>query len=308
MRPAAEDVSVVIPVHGGWPSVEPLVATLLEAGHQVVVVDDASPDDGAAALARRHPGAEVVVRDVNGGFAAAVDTGMARARGAVLATVNSDVVVPPDALERLAERAATERAIVGPRTVGPDGAVAPSARRWQTIPRMLAEFFVPLRALPALDARLRDVDHGALAATAPVDVDWLVGACLVFPRDVWDRIGPLDERFHMNSEEVDWQLRAARLGIPRRFDPTVTITHVGGASSGGGDARFLAVWRSRLAYVAKHHGTAGALALRAGMVGCLAAMAPLLALAAVAPSRRAWVRRTLRRHARACVLPVPDLG
>jgi len=43
--------------------------------------------------------------------------------------------------------------------------------------------------------------------------DYLMGASLLIKRDVIERVGLMDERYFMYSEEVDWQRRAAGLGF-----------------------------------------------------------------------------------------------
>ena len=44
------------------------------------------------------------------------------------------------------------------------------------------------------------------------------------PRTVYERVQGMDERFYMNSEEVDFQRRLAEIGVPRILVPEVTVT------------------------------------------------------------------------------------
>ena len=86
--------------------------------HEIIVVDNAS-SDGSADAARRWPGVIVVDAGANLGFAAASNLGIRASTGAYLLLLNSDTIVPPQALDRLLDRL-NER---------PDAAVAgPSAR------------------------------------------------------------------------------------------------------------------------------------------------------------------------------------
>ncbi len=54
---------------------------------------------------------------------------------------------------------------------------------------------------------------------------------MVVPRDIYNRVGGMDERFYMNSEEVDFQRRLAEAGVPRLLVPQVRVEHEGGGSS-----------------------------------------------------------------------------
>lgn len=301
----ATGVSVVLPVYRNWEGAEEVVADVAVDSASVspldiVVVDDASGDGRFAGFAARHPEVTVAVRDENGGFAAAVNTGIGRATGDVIVVVNSDLKITRPDLDRLIREAASKPyRIVGPRTVDPRGVLLPTARRFHGVGRLLAEFFIVLRLFPWLDRLLRDIDYPSLRSSAPTKVDWLVGSCLAFHRDIVDAVGPLDERFHMNSEEVDWQLRAREAGIDRVYLPHVIAVHEVGASSPKDDTRFLWIWESRHRYVEKHHGRAGTLVLRIGMVLCFLLAVPVWIVASTAPSRRHQVATQVRRHWRA---------
>jgi len=95
-------VSVVVPVHG----VEDYVLACLESiaaqpvsDHEVVVVDDGSPD-GSAPLVQQHLEKDprvTLVRQDNAGLGAARNVGVRLARGTYLTFVDSDDVLPPDA-------------------------------------------------------------------------------------------------------------------------------------------------------------------------------------------------------------------
>lgn len=296
------DVAVVIPVYGRWEAVERLVRLLEHAASSIVIVDDAS-DASVPQELMATPGVTVIRHGWNRGFAAAVNTGVSNSQSEVVAVVNSDVLMTANGLQLLAATATAQGAIVGPRTIGHDGVPMPTARRWQTGLRMIAEFAVPLRAFPSLDVRLRDVRDDL--PLKPVAVDWLVGSCLVFPRTVWDRVGPMDERYHMNSEELDWQLRASRIGVRRTFVPDVEVTHAGGASSGAKSERFARIWRARWLFLRLHRGRAYEVAIRGLALIVGVGQAPALVLAGLLTRRPRWGIWTAALHLRVPFLGVP---
>jgi GT2 family glycosyltransferase len=89
-----------------------------DGGPRLLVVDDGSHDPAAvAAVAARH-GAELVVRPVNGGPAAARNTGLAAVTTPLVAFVDSDCLLPPAWLDGLLPVLADGTAIVGPLVVG----------------------------------------------------------------------------------------------------------------------------------------------------------------------------------------------
>jgi peptidoglycan/xylan/chitin deacetylase (PgdA/CDA1 family)/glycosyltransferase involved in cell wall biosynthesis len=99
-------VSVVVPAYNEAANIAATVRSLVASDYQpleVVVVDDGSTDDTAAIVeALALPGVRVL-RQANAGKPAALNAGVAAARGAVLVLVDGDTVFAPDAIGRLVQ-------------------------------------------------------------------------------------------------------------------------------------------------------------------------------------------------------------
>ena len=99
----APRISVVVCTLNGAERIKKCLAAVqrqsLEEGLQLVVVDDGSDDDSAKVAARY--GAEVIRHPVNLGLAAARNTGIAAARGPIVATLDDDCEPAPEWAERL---------------------------------------------------------------------------------------------------------------------------------------------------------------------------------------------------------------
>ena len=112
-----------------------VAATARDDVSETIVIDNASADGSAEMVSREFPEVILIRSKENLGFAAANNLGLQRARGEVLALVNSDVVLHPNCLRTL--QAFLERhedvGIVGPRIVGRDGQVQSSCRRLPTV-------------------------------------------------------------------------------------------------------------------------------------------------------------------------------
>jgi len=103
-------VSIIVPIY----NVEAYVAECLDSvaaqtygNYEVVVVDDGSPD-GSRAVVERHAAADPRIRIItrpNGGLGAARNTGVRNARGRFLTFLDSDDLLPPQALQRLVDSA-----------------------------------------------------------------------------------------------------------------------------------------------------------------------------------------------------------
>ena len=101
----AAEVTVVVPAHDRPDALDHCLATVTPpagrgaeragGGQRVIVVDDGSRDpEAVAAVAAKHR-AELLVRPVNGGPAAARNTGLAAVRTPLVAFVDSDCRLPP---------------------------------------------------------------------------------------------------------------------------------------------------------------------------------------------------------------------
>lgn len=222
--------SVVIPHYGHPAPTQALIRQLIpQRPHQIIVADDCSPTPFPPT-----DGALVVRRDTNGGFGAAVNSGAAVATGDLLLVLNSDLEVQDDFIARLMPSAVPlQPAVVGPRVFDHAERVTFSARRWPTTVNQSVEWLTPLARWRDRSwlRRLLGHDLRVITATTPVHVDWLVGAAFMVPLADFQAVGGLDERFFMNSEELDLQRRLATRGLPRIYLPEVSVTHEGGGSS-----------------------------------------------------------------------------
>ncbi|MGO2608026.1 MAG: glycosyltransferase family 2 protein [Brachybacterium tyrofermentans] len=275
-------LGVVIPVHGSIRPVLPLLESLrgdevpvADRPARVIVVDDATPVPVAAH--ELPAGTELVRRWTNGGFGAAVNTGLAAltekdpvagAGGGYIElalVLNSDLEIPRGFCRRIVEHAGPWMpAVVGCRNVGEDGSSGYAARTFPTIGHQVTEWLVPLASQRHRDLLHRAVGHDldAERGVGMIPVDWVSGAVLLLPLDEVRSAGGFDEGYFMYTEEVDLQLRLRRAGIPSLLDADLEVRHVGGGSSGGEARRRGWLVGARMRYARKHGNVH---LLRAGM-------------------------------------------
>ena len=72
--------------------------------HEIVVVDNASPDGTAAAIRARWPAVRVLDAGGNLGFAAANNIGIRQTFGELVLLLNPDTIVPPGAVDHVGRR------------------------------------------------------------------------------------------------------------------------------------------------------------------------------------------------------------
>src|SRR5688572_18268375 len=106
--------SIVVVSHSNQPWLDRCLTSALEEADEVVLVDNGSPGEIASAVGRRL-GAVVLRLPVNVGFPAAVNRGVERASGDVVALLNDDAWCDPGWLDS-AEKVLADPAVgaVGP--------------------------------------------------------------------------------------------------------------------------------------------------------------------------------------------------
>ena len=194
--------------------------------HRVVVVDNASVDDGLDEVHRNHPDCLWVFNNENIGYARGCNLGMAQVDADYYLILNPDIVVQPGALDRLLEFADghPRAGVVGPQLLNTDGSVQDSCRRFYTLKTLLMRRTILGRIFK--ESRtvhlhlMQDFDH---QTSRPVD--WVLGGCLLVRRSAMERTGPMDERFFLYFEDVDWCYRMWQAGFEVQYTPDARFVH-----------------------------------------------------------------------------------
>jgi len=194
-------------------------------GASVMVVDNGSSDGSAALLSAEFPRIELVALPANLRFAGGNNQGLRRALGSgaeAVMLLNNDTEADPALLERLllALEEHPEAGAASPLIYF----AAPSQRIWYA-----GGHCVPSLGLAA-HRGLRALDRGQYRAIERTG--YLTGCCLLARREAWERVGLLDERYHLYAEDADWSLRARRAGFALLFVPTARLWHKVSASAG----------------------------------------------------------------------------
>ncbi|MBV5331231.1 glycosyltransferase family 2 protein, partial [bacterium] len=89
------------------------VVNTLDENHEIIVIDDGSTDDTVEQA--REAGAVVIQHPYNIGNGASVKSGIRRARGSILVTIDGDGQHDPNDIPRLVERIGSYDMVVGSR-------------------------------------------------------------------------------------------------------------------------------------------------------------------------------------------------
>lgn len=196
-------ISVIVPAYNCATTIGATVAALLAqelSAREIIVVDDGSTDNTRAAL---EPFTQRItyLHRLNGGPAAARNTGIRAASGALVAFTDSDCLPRPDWLRRLSAGFTDER-------VAGVGGIVRSADHNTT-----SEYIDTIRLL---DARADETN----------EIPYLITANACFRRDALLAAGLFDEAFAKpGGEEPDVCLRLRRLGYYFRAAEDAVVLH-----------------------------------------------------------------------------------
>ena len=255
-------VAVLIVNYKGYDDLDRALASLtpvLTTDDEVAVVDQESD---AAALERvlaRYPQVIALPNAGNSGFAAGVNQASARTRAPFLLLLNPDAVCGGPVPRELEQWLAThpECGVAGPRVLDADGRIQESARRFPGPTTALAGRSTWLtKHFPGNWLTRRNLLAGD--AHGPIAVDWLSGSCFMTRRDLFDRLGGLDEGFFMYWEDADYCRRVAALGLTCTYVPTVEVRHLAGRSAAfDREGSIRAFHASAYRLYRKHYGALG---------------------------------------------------
>jgi len=215
---------------------------------EAVVVDNASRDGSADAVAERFPEVKLIRQARNIGYGKANNLGLQDCDGRFVLLLNPDVTVGEACVDRLADFLLVRPDVgaVGPRLLRPEGAADLAARRGFPTP---ATAFYRLTGLSRVFPRSRRFNRynmGFLPDSEVHEIDAGTGACLMLRRAAIDRVGFFDPDYFMYGEDLDLCYRLKLGGWKIYYLPAATAVHLKGASTRQSTRRMLYEFHSAM--------------------------------------------------------------
>jgi len=221
---ATPRASIVIPVHGQLSLTLRCLRALASSGDastfEVIIVDDASPDDSADVLPRIE-GLVYLKNESNLGFIGSCNAGALAARGEFVVFLNNDTLAQPGWLDSLLATFARfpDTGLAGSKLVYPDG-------------RLQEAGGIVYRSGAAANYG-RNADPTAPRFNFAREVDYCSGACIAIPAKLFSQLGGFDPHYSpAYYEDTDLGMRIREAGLKVRYQPASVVVHMEGASSG----------------------------------------------------------------------------
>jgi GT2 family glycosyltransferase len=238
-----EGTSIIIPTFNQGDLLRQCIESIAQytpESHEIIVIDNASTDGTADYLQSMTGKLRYRVNPDNVGFAGGVNQGLMMARGSKLLLLNNDTVVTHNWLTNLHRCLDSDErfGLVGPMTnyISGEQLVGISYSSMDEMHRFAEVFNRP--------------DPHRWKKTARI-----TGFCLLFRRELFERLGFFDEGFLIgNCEDDDFCLRVRLLGQELVIAGDVFIHHVGSVSMKALGSEMGEVYGRNLDYYAKKWG------------------------------------------------------
>jgi len=201
--------SIVIPNWNGEKLLRKNLPAVLKTGaDEVIVVDDGSTDGSKRYISEltrlRINGLKIraIFNKKNLGFAASVNKGVRAAKGKIVVLLNNDVVPEKNFLKPLEENFEDSKVF----------AVSLGEPQWSWTKGKWARGFI---------------EHEPGEKTKKPHISfWASGGSGAFRKDVWEKLGGMDELFYpFYWEDVDLSYRAWKRGYKIIWDPRAVVYH-----------------------------------------------------------------------------------
>jgi GT2 family glycosyltransferase len=231
------DLSIIIVNYNVKEFIQNLLHSIVKASegiqYEVIIIDNASDDGSAEFIKEKFPEVKLIVNSVNRGFSKANNQGLKFAKGEYLLLLNPDTLVREDTFRNMIDffRFTPEAGLAGCKILNPDGSLQLACRRsfpgpWTSFCKVtgLSSFFPDSRIFARYNLSYLDENQS-------YEVDAVSGSFMMMRREVYEKIGGLDEQFFMYGEDLDLCYRVQKSGYKVFYVHSTQIIHYKGEST-----------------------------------------------------------------------------
>ncbi|MGB9911231.1 MAG: glycosyltransferase family 2 protein [Microgenomates group bacterium] len=196
--------SIVIPNWNGEKLLRENLSYVLKANSdEIIIVDDGSTDNSLKIIENlKIKKLKIIKNEKNLGFVYSVNRGVKEARGEIVILLNNDVIPEKDFLKPLEEDFADSKVF----------AVSLGEPQWSWVRGIWQKGFI---------------EHQPGGKTQKPHISfWASGGSGAFRKDIWEKLGGMDNLYHpFYWEDVDLSYRAWKRGYKVIWDPRSVVYH-----------------------------------------------------------------------------------
>lgn len=230
--------------------------TTKKTSFEVIVADNFSTDGSIEMIKESFP--EVIITSIipRNGYGFCHNRAYEKSQGRYFLLLNEDMIILPEAIDIMVEKIKKDKMIgaLGCKLLNPDGTLQISCSRFPSILTEIVNTFFPYTifsnySINKFRQQIIDWDYNN-----ELDVDCIMGSCMLIPRKIIEIIGLFDERFYIYSEEVDLCKRIKNEGLKVHFTPESQIIHFQAFTTEAMSEKMYVIYlESRIKYFKKYH-------------------------------------------------------
>jgi GT2 family glycosyltransferase len=190
---------------------------------EIIVVDNASPNDNPDILKEQYPEINLLKSDTNLGFAGGNNLGVRVAKGEFLLFLNNDTEVEPGFLEPMIELFKQDSTI---------GMISPKILFHHTPDTIQYAGYHPMNPYTMRQNLVGYRQKDAEQFSETKETYSIHGAAMMVPMSVIKEVGMMTEVYFLYYEEHDWCTRIKKAGYKVYYQPKSVVFHKESISTG----------------------------------------------------------------------------
>ncbi len=198
----------------------------MKVNFEIIVIDNNSQDGTVEMIENYFSKVVLIKNNENKGVAPARNQGLKNTKGKYILILDADMELIENSINKLFEfmEKNPDTGIVGAKLVDASGNLQYSCKRFPTLSALLyrrLENFKFIKDSETLSYHMmKDWDHNTIK-----EVDYLIGACQFFRKEIIDKIGCYDDKIFYGPEDIDFCLRIGKAGWKVKYFPFTSIIH-----------------------------------------------------------------------------------
>ena len=225
------DISVLIISFNCWDLLNACLKSIYASNvsfKEIIIIDNASVDGSIENLKTYYPEIRLVQNDKNVGHTRAVNQGCKLSKGQYILLLDADTELNTDCVNTLASFLFShpKASMAAPKTYLSDGSLQDSGKNFPSpINGLFGRQSYLTRLFPRNPFSRRYLVLTDKDFSEPIPVEYVSAACMLFRREVYNKVGDWDENYHSYWVDADWCKRIQLAGGQIFYIPQAVIVH-----------------------------------------------------------------------------------
>lgn len=240
-------------------TIESLFAKNTDIAYETIIIDNNSNKNEESCLylkeVLKYNNVTVVKSEENLGFSKANNIGMEIAKGRNFLILNPDIIFKDNCIKILSDYldGNSNVGMVGPRIIDINDNFQQNCIKGRPYPADTLFHIIGLAKAFPNNEYFNGYAMHHIDKTKIQECWALSGCCMMIKRELYEKIGGIDEQFFMYQEETDWGIRCKDAGYKVIYNPNSTVIHYGGVTTKS--VKIKSIWiftQSMMKFFKKH--------------------------------------------------------